>query len=799
MLVSPRCLGFIQCKYDIMRIESSNSLAVVVNDDPVQLKLLSGLLSMSGLEVISFTGAEAAMAAMDQERPPAIIITDLYMPGIDGWQFCRLLRSPEYACFNHVPIIVVSATYAGDEPDRIAADLGVEAFISAPVEGIEFIKHVKAILCGRKKHVFLSLLIVEDSSSLACHLQQAFISRGYRADKAFTVNEAVHAFSTNHYDMAIIDYHLPDGQGDSLLDNFMEKRPDCICLMMTTDPSAELALDWMKRGAAAYLRKPFEVEYLLEICDRARRERTLLRAQDLLEKRTKELCASEKKYVSLLESLPIGVFRNTPGPYGQFVMANASLARMHGYDTLEEFMTQDVQSIYADKSHMYQLFEELKQNNNVQDMEVMLKRKDRSTFYGSITARALSDKHGKIIFIDGFLTNITEKKQAEDERQKLQDQLLQARKMESVGMLAGGVAHDFNNLLQAISGNAQLLQKNKAGDHPDRKYLRAIDRSIYSASQLIRRLLLFSRKEVTDKRMVDLNREISETSDVLERTFPRMIGIKLALDQNIRPVYADPVQVEQMLLNLGSNAFDSMPEGGRLSIETENVLLDSENQAGLEPGKYVLVKVSDTGCGMDSKTMENIYDPFFTTKETGKGTGLGLATVYGIIKKHGGHIQCYSEPGSGTIFMLYFPAMEQGEVEIPEQQTEIIPCGGNETILVVDDEPAITELTREGLEDYGYRVITAEDGKQAINTYQEHGRNIDLVLLDLNMPGIGGYKCLHKLLDIDSSVKVIISSGYMVNKHAQDSLLSGARSIISKPYQLKKLAETVRNVLDIDS
>lgn len=782
-----------------MRIESSNPLAVVVNDDPVQLKLLSGLLSMSGLEVRAFIGAEAAMAAMDQTRPPGIIITDLYMPGIDGWRFCRLLRSPEYACFNDVPIIVVSETYAGDEPDRIAADLGVEAFISAPVEGIEFIKHVKAILCGRKKDVSLRLLIVEDSSSLAGHLQQAFILRGYRADKAFTVEEAVHAFSTSHYDMAVIDYHLPDGQGDILLDNFQKERPDCICLMITTDPSAELALDWMKRGAAAYLRKPFEVEYLLEICERARRERTLLRAQDLLEKRTRELCESEKKYVSLLESLPIGVFRNTPGPYGHFLMANPSLAKMHGYENLEAFMTQKVQSIYADKSHMHQLFEELEQNNNVQDLEIMLKRKDRSVFYGSITAKALRDKEGKIVYIDGFITDITEKKQAENERQKLQDQLLQARKMESVGMLAGGVAHDFNNLLQAISGNAQLLQKNKASDHPDKKYLRAIDRSIYSASQLIRKLLLFSKKGVTDKRRLDLNREISETSEVLERTFPRMISIELALDQNIRPVYADPVQVEQVLLNLGSNAFDSMSEGGSLSIETENVILDSENQAGLEPGKYVLVKVSDTGCGMDSKTMENIYDPFFTTKETGKGTGLGLASVYGIIKNHGGHIQCYSEPGSGTTFMLYFPAIEQGEVESPERQTEIIPCGGSETILVVDDEPAITELTREALEDYGYRVITAKNGEQTINMYQDHGRNIDLILLDLNMPGMGGYRCLQKLLDIDPTVKVVISSGYMVNKYAQNGLLSEARSIISKPYQLKKLAETIRNVLDTES
>ncbi len=779
-----------------MNKESSNSPAVVVNDDPVQLKLLAGLLSMSGLEVRSFTGAEAALTGMDPESPPAVIITDLYMPGIDGWRFCRLLRSPEYPCFNHVPIIVVSATYAGDEPDRIAADLGVEAFISAPVEGRNFIIQVKECLRGSRKQARLGVLIVEDSSSLASLLQQAFASRGFWADLALTVQEAEQAFATNYYDLAVIDYHLPDGHGDSLLDSFQKKRPDCICLMMTTDPSAELSLDWMKRGAAAYLRKPFEPEYLLELCDRARRERTLLRAQDLLEKRTRELRESEKRYSSLLESLPVGVFRNTPGTHGKFVLANAALARMHGYDCLEEFMTRNVQDMYADKRHRAQLSEELELKNHIQDREVVLKKKDGSIFHGSVTARAFRDQHGQTIYFDGFVTDITEKKQAEKERRKLQAQLLQARKMESLGLLAGGVAHDFNNLLQAMSGNSQLLGRDKPGAHPDSRYIRAIDRSIERASQLIRKLLLFSRKETADKRRLDLNHEIRETAKVLERTIPRMISIELSLDKTARPVNADPVQVEQVLLNLGANAFDSMPQGGRLSIETESVTLGRGNQAGLEPGDYVLMKVSDTGCGMDDEVMSCIFDPFFTTKETGKGTGLGLPSVYGIVREHGGCIDCFSRPGQGTTFSIYWPALDHADTRESPDQASNPPRGGQETILVVEDEEFIADATREALENFGYSVITAGNGEEALDIYSRYRPSIDLIILDLGMPGMGGYKCLKKLNNMYPNVRVLISTGYSITQ-AGRLMESGAAGYIIKPFGLSDLMLKVREILDL--
>ncbi len=273
------------------------------------------------------------------------------------------------------------------------------------------------------------------------------------------------------------------------------------------------------------------------------------------------------------------------------------------------------------------------------------------------------------------------------------------------------------------------------------------------AAQLVKKLLLFSRKADIKTQVLDLNREIRDVQNILERTVPKMVNIELILDENAWPVNADPIQVEQMLLNLGSNAADAMPEGGRLIIETANAALDQDfvrTHTGAKPGKYVLMTVSDTGCGMDKETLQHVFDPFFTTKGVGKGTGLGLASVYGIVKAHEGYILCYSKPGQGTAFKIYWPAAEQGEIEPDEIQAEqAVSQDGTETILVVDDDDQIRELTSEVLEDSGYQVISASNGEQALDIFKEKAKDIDLVLMDLNMPGMGGSQCTRKMLTLD--------------------------------------------------
>jgi signal transduction histidine kinase/CheY-like chemotaxis protein len=434
------------------------------------------------------------------------------------------------------------------------------------------------------------------------------------------------------------------------------------------------------------------------------------------------------------------------------------------------------------------------------DLEYRIVRPDNHIRWVRTRSYPITDDSGLVIGHTGVASDITGRVKAEQEREKLQSELLQSQKMESVGLLAGGIAHDFNNLLQAMGGNIELLLKGKPDDNPDVKRLRSIEKSLNSSAKLIRQLLTFSRKTEPSKQPLDLDQEIVNAARVLERTIPKMIRIELYLQENVRLVHADPVQIEQILLNLGVNAADAMPDGGRLIIETKNFDLDEEflkTHPKMKTGPYVLLTVSDTGCGMDKETMAHIFDPFFTTKEVGKGTGLGLASAYGIVNAHEGHITCYSEVGQGTTFNIYLPAAEQKHLDHADKEPRTsVSLGGAETILVVDDDDEIRELTIEVLEDSGYQVLGATGGEQALEIFREKAGDIDLVIMDLNMPGMGGRKCTTEMLSIDPSVKVLVASGYSANGHGSEALESGAKDFISKPYQMKELLGRIRKVLD---
>ncbi|GAB6058415.1 PAS domain S-box protein [Desulfonatronum parangueonense] len=508
---------------------------------------------------------------------------------------------------------------------------------------------------------------------------------------------------------------------------------------------------------------------------------------------------SEKKYRELFENAPVGVFQVTPE--GRYLSLNPEYARTFGYATPGEMIDQKKTSatqLYARPEEREHYKDHLHRHGYARNYEVELKRGNGETVWVSMNTSVEKGPGGEIVY-SGFLVDITERKQAEQVREKLQGQLLQAQKMESMGILAGGVAHDFNNLLQVMGGNIELLLHDKPSDHPDASRLRNVAKSIDRAAQLVRQLLLFGRKAESRRVRFDLNHEVQEAVRILERTTPKMIALELHLDPSAWPLLADPVQIEQIVLNLAGNAVDAMPDGGKLVMETSNALLDeafTRLHPGAFAGRHVLLTVTDTGYGMDKEVMKHVFDPFFTTKDVGKGTGLGLASVYGIVKAHGGHIQCYSEPGLGTTFKIYLPAAEQEEGSMNEDTQETALQGGNETVLVVDDEPEIRELTREALQSFGYTVYSASNGEEALAFYQENSQSIDLILLDLNMPGMGGHQCLRELLQINPSAKVIIASGYSANGHGKDTLASGAVGFIGKPYQLKELAAGVRHALD---
>jgi PAS domain S-box-containing protein len=509
------------------------------------------------------------------------------------------------------------------------------------------------------------------------------------------------------------------------------------------------------------------------------------------------LYESERKYRSVIENIQDVFYRSDD--QGRLLMGSHSGAEMFGFDSIGEMIGIPLDNFWPDPKERQMLLDRIRKDGSVRDFEAVLQKKDGSTFNASFTTQFYYDDHGQLRGTEGFIRDITDKKRAERERQMLEDQLLQAQKMEAIGTLAGGIAHDFNNSLQSILGYTQILLMDAQEDEPALDKLKKIKAVVLRASELAQQILAFSRKIESKLRPVDLNQEVKQVEKILIRTIPKMINIELNLDQRLNIVNADAAQIEQVMMNLGVNAMDAMPDGGQLTIETENVFLDEEYcRTHLEavPGEYVMLSISDDGIGMDKETLEHLFEPFYTTKDAGRGTGLGLAMVYGIVKNHGGHIMCYSEPGEGTIFRIYFPVVEEVHENRIKKQKKVKIKGGTETILVVDDEDSIREAVDATLSKFGYKVLSAANGKEALEIYQQEKDSISLVVLDLIMPGMGGKKCLKEILKIDPSQRVIIASGYSVSDAVNDVLEIGAKGYLQKPYDLAPMLNFIREILD---
>ncbi|MEW6137761.1 MAG: PAS domain S-box protein [Thermodesulfobacteriota bacterium] len=420
------------------------------------------------------------------------------------------------------------------------------------------------------------------------------------------------------------------------------------------------------------------------------------------------------------------------------------------------------------------------------------KKKDGTLFEEEATISPVKDPFGSIVSYVAVKRDVTE-------RVHLEKQLRQAQKMEAIGTLAGGIAHDFNNILQIILGYSDQLIMGKHKNSPDLVPLKAIQTAAKDGANLVKRLLTFSRNVESLLRPINLNQQLKRVQEILIRTIPKIVQIRVSLAEDLKIVHADPVQLEQVLLNLAINAYQAMPKGGILEIKTENLTVDegiSSLYPWLELGEYVLLRVSDTGHGMDEKVLARIFEPFYTTKEEGKGTGLGLSIVYGIIKSHSGHITCSSEPGQGTTFTIYLPAVSEEEKFDASMPLGEMPPFATETILLVDDEENIRAILEHTLTRVGYKVFTAHNGSKAVEIYQERMQEIDLVVLDLNMPEMGGRRCLDAILKVDPEAKILISSGVMAEESEMAILMSRARGFIRKPFHAKDLLCSVRKVLD---
>ncbi len=419
-------------------------------------------------------------------------------------------------------------------------------------------------------------------------------------------------------------------------------------------------------------------------------------------------------------------------------------------------------------------------------------RSDGTAVSADVFTFPVFDHEGQVIQVVEYSRDVTERKQ-------LEQQLLQAQKMESIGVLAGGIAHDFNNLLSGILGYASLLKTKTQKEDSLYKYADTIEQSAVKAARLTQQLLTFSRGDKFRTETVNITEIAEETLQILERAIDKNISIKKEFLPDIWAIEVDPSQIEQVLLNICINARDAMPTGGVLTIKTKNVILEEESLADYPetaPGNYAKITISDTGTGIARDIQHRIFDPFFSTKDKSKGTGLGLSVVYGVVKNHGGFINLKSEPMKGTTFEIYIPASTKIAASSDSDASVKELRGGHENILFVDDEEVVRELGREVLESYGYKVIPASDGIEAISIYEKQKDGIDLIILDMIMPKMGGIETFERLQAVNPAVKVIVSSGYSSDGHYQAVLQKGAKGFIQKPYKINELTGMVRQVLD---
>jgi two-component system cell cycle sensor histidine kinase/response regulator CckA len=520
--------------------------------------------------------------------------------------------------------------------------------------------------------------------------------------------------------------------------------------------------------------------------------------QDITErKRSEEELRKRNRFIeTILENMPIGLAVNSIAD-GKATYVNRKFEEIYGWPKEEmENVADFFEKVYPDPEYRNALMQRIMADMQSGDPKRMAWEDIEVTGQDG-SKRIVFAKNIPLPEQNLMISTV----QDVTERKQLETQLAHAQKMEAIGTLAGGIAHDFNNLLGAILGYTEIahgdaLHGGKASPEDLEQILTAANR----AKSLVKQILSFSRKDELHFKPIDLNRIVLNTREILLRVLPKMIEIKTDLADDLPAIQGDSNHIEHVLLNLASNAKDAMPEGGRLIFRTRTAMIKKEDlkrRLEMDPGQYVLLEVEDSGLGMDSKTLARVFEPFFTTKDVGSGTGLGLASAFGIVKSHEGHIHCHSQEGLGTTFAIYLPAheLESQDLKAEPDSFEASELTGTETILLVDDEKALLHIGSRTLGRMGYEVLTAGSGEEALEKYKAAGSSIDLVVMDLGMPGMGGIKALKALKEIDLQVKVLIASGYAADEQVRDALASGASGYVAKPFVQADLLAAVRTVL----
>jgi PAS domain S-box-containing protein len=675
---------------------------LIVDDNADNRYMLRALLQGHGHVVDEAChGAEALSRA--REQLPDLVISDLLMPVLDGYTLLRKWKAEEP--LRSVPFLVYTATYTDPRDERLALDLGADAFLIKPAEPEPLLACINEVLARKDR---------ADSAVRAPQIEEGVLQQ---------------------YSEALV--------------RKLEKKT--------------LQLEQTNR------------ELLAEIAERKRTEEALRLRDRAIQAVNQGILISDAS----LPDIPI-------------VFASAGFERMTGYRA-EEVLGKNalfLRGRSTDVDTVAEVAAALAAGVGC-SVEILNYRKDGSAFWNQLTIAPVLGPADELTHFVAVFNDVTQ-------RRKLEEQYRQAQKMEAVGQLAGGVAHDFNNLLTVINGYSELVRRGLPAGDPLRDLLTEIHRAGERAGMLTRHLLAFSRRQVLELRVLNLNAVVSDIEKMLRRLIGEDIVFVTQLDPDLAQVKVDPGQMEQVLLNLAVNARDAMPTGGSLTIETQMVSLDEsycQGVADLTPGDYVLLAVSDTGCGMSPAIQARIFEPFFTTKEMGKGTGLGLATVHGIIKQSRGHVAVYSEVGHGTTFKVYLPAVSAPATRLRTEAWAAL-ASGTETLLIVEDEAAVRALAIHILRGCGYRVLAAANGKEALRLAEQEPGPIHLLISDVVMPHLGGRELAQQFTALRPGTRVLFLSGYTDDAVIRHGVLEAECAFLQKPFTPSSLAQKVRSVLD---
>ena len=576
------------------------------------------------------------------------------------------------------------------------------------------------------------------------------------------------------FDFVITDFQLRWTDGSVVLQLIKQHRPDCPVIMFTGTGSEEIAVAAMKAGLDDYVLK--SPKHYARVATAVRS--TLERIES-----KQRVARLEIRLQSLLNRLHVGIFRAAED--GTLLEANPCFLNLLGLTSVEGV---NLHELFSERDDYAQSLERLKISGHLHEHEIQLRHADGAPLWVSLT-QTLNKISEIEMVIDGLIEDMTE-------RVKLETELRQTQKMESVGQLAAGIAHDFNNILTIIQGYANVLLSDHEMRPESRLSLEQISSAAERAATLTRQLLTFCRKQVMQTQIVDLNESVGNMSKLLRSLLGEDISLELEYTPSLPPVEADSTMLEQLIVNLAINARDAMPTGGRLTIGTEHLEIGSPYDRAhpeTRAGHFVRLRIADTGVGMDAAVLVHLFEPFFTTKDIGKGAGLGLAAVYGIVKQHHGWIEVTSKVGQGTAFEIFLPCRVH-VVSAPRTQEPIAMPQGSETILVVEDEPVLRELVCEILQGCGYEVLNASSGKEALKIWRAD--KIDLLLTDMQMPEINGLELAQKLLAEKPELKILYTSGYTPDLVESNFKLRAGLRFLQKPYQPEALIQAVRNCLD---